>query len=108
MRRVVIALCLGMVLPIYVGASANAADMVYKAPPAPRAPVAEPLPPGPSRYYADYGWFSGGWPYGPDGGYGPFSDCNGTRCYIGRPGRRHYGQYYYGPTGGYYRGGWYN
>ena len=101
MRKGVIAVCLMVLSPICAGGSANAADLVYKAPP---AAVVAPPPPGPSRYYADYGWFWGGWPYGPDGGYGPFYDCNGSRCYIGPPGRRHYGQYYYGPTGGYYRG----
>jgi hypothetical protein len=111
MRKPVIAVCLAAVSLIYVGGSANAADLVYKAPP---APVAEPPPPGPSRYYSDYGLFYGGWLYGPSGGYGPFADCNGSRCYIGPPpgdgpyGRRRYGQYYYGPTGGYYRDGWYN
>jgi hypothetical protein len=114
MRKPVIALCLAAVSLIYVGGSANAADMVYKAPP---APVAEPPPPGPARYYSDYGLFFGGWGYGSLGGYGPFADCNGSRCYIGPPAsadvgytkvRRHYGQYYYGISGGYYRDGWYH
>jgi hypothetical protein len=111
MGKPVVALCLAAVSLIYVGGSANAADLVYKAP---RAAVAEPPPPGPARYYSDYGLFFGGWGYGPSGGYGPFADCNGSRCYIGPPsgdgsyGRRRYGQYYYGLSGGYYRDGWYN
>ncbi len=103
MRKRIIALCLAAVSLIYVGGSANAADLVYKAPP---APVAEPPPPGPSRYYSDYRLFGELWT-----GYGPFYDCNGGRCYIGPPspdGRHRYGQYYYGSTGGYYRDGWYN
>ena len=101
MARLVTALCLVSLVTIYAGSPAGAADMrpVYKAPP---AQVAEPMPPGPSRYYSDY------WNYGFWSGYGPFADCNGGRCYIGPPfqrgphGRRQYGQYYYGPTGGYY------
>jgi hypothetical protein len=111
MGKLVIALCVAALSLIYVDGSATAADMVYKAPP---APVAAPPPPGPTRYYSDYGWFYGGWDYGPVGGYGPFADCNGTRCYVGPPsdygpyGRRRFGQYYYGVSGGYYRGGWYN
>ena len=106
MRKLVIALCIGAAPIIYVSGQASAAELtpVYKAPP---AQVVEPPPQGPTRYYSDYGWFSGSWPYGWYGGYGPFADCNGSRCYIGPPpdgGRRHFGQYYYGPTGGYYRG----
>ena len=107
MRNPVIALCLGAVSLICVGGSANAADMVYKAPPA--AVVDEPPAPGPSRYYSDYRLFGELWT-----GYGPFYDCNGGRCYVGPPSpdgrsaRRHFGQYYYGSTGGYYRGGWDN
>ena len=113
MRKLVIALWLAAISFVYAGGYATAADMapVYKAPP---AAVAEPPPPGPTRYYSDYGLFYGGWLYGSSGGYGPFADCNGSRCYVGPPpaygssGRRHYGQYYYGVSGGYYRDGWYN
>jgi len=101
MRKLVIALCLAAVSSIYMDRYALAADMspVHKAQP---AEVAQPLPPGPSRYYSDY------WNYGFWSGYGPFADCDGGRCYISVPyvherhARRHYGQFYYGPTGGYY------
>jgi hypothetical protein len=105
MRKLVIALCLGAAPIIYVSGQASAAELTstYKA----RGTQVVELPPqGPTRYYSDYGWFWGSWSYGPYGGYGPFADCNGSRCYVGPPleGRRHFGQYYYGPTGGYYRG----
>lgn len=105
MRKLLIALCLGAVSICDVGGQASAAELapVYKAPP---SQAVEPAPQGPTRYYSDYGWFGGSWPYGWYGGYGPFADCNGARCYKGPPpdGRRHFGQYYYGWTGGYYRG----
>jgi hypothetical protein len=99
MRKLAIALCLATVSPVYLGGYANAADMVYKAP----APVMAPAPAPAQRsssYYWDYGWFTG---------YGPFLDCGGGRCYVGPvyqrgPRGRQFGQYYYGPTGGYYHG----
>jgi len=91
------ALCLAAASPIYAGA-ASAADMVYKAPP----PVYQAAPEAPRyhRYYWDYGWFTG---------YGPFLDCGGSRCYVAPvyqrgPRGREFGQYYYGPTGGYFHG----
>ena len=57
-------------------------------------------------YYSNGYWFGGGW-------YGPYRDCNGSRCYLGPPyvyrryqGRRVYvpTPYYYGYGGGYYHG----
>src|SRR5271165_5553144 len=59
-------------------------------------------------YYSDGGFY---------GGYGPYYDCNGYRCYIGPPyiRRRYHGHYYrvpglyyYGPYGGYSRVAPYN
>lgn len=94
MRKLALALCMTVVPLVYAGTPANAADMVYKAPP---AAVAEPARPGPSHYYPD--WYDWGF----HSGYGPFADCNGTRCYVGPPTNRRYGTYYYGPRGGYYR-----
>jgi hypothetical protein len=80
---------------------ASAADLKINAPPV-HAAAACPE----SRYYSDL------LPYPFSGGYGPFCDCNGGRCYVGPPpsyqqaSRRNYGfgQYYYGRYGGYYSG----
>ena len=113
MRKLVIALWLAAISFVYAGGSANGRRYyaVYKAPP---AAVAEPPPPGPTRYYSDYGLFYGGWLYGSSGGYGPFADCNGSRCYIGPPpadGPLQPASLWpilLWPAGGYYRDGWYN
>jgi|HubBroStandDraft_5_1064220.scaffolds.fasta_scaffold1132980_1 hypothetical protein len=81
MRKLVITFCLAAAALMYVAASTTA-QAAY--------------------YYGDYWGF---------GGYGPFQDCNGQRCYIGPPYTyRHYhghyyavpGVYYYGQGGGYY------
>jgi hypothetical protein len=88
MRKLVIMFCLAAAALIYVGASTTAHAYYY---------------------YNDYGFFNNG--------YGPYYDCNGQRCYIGPPYtyRRHHGRYYrvpgqyfYGPTGGYFHGYPYN
>jgi hypothetical protein len=101
MQRLIIAVGVAAVSLTYLGGYASAADMVYKAPPA--AAVAPPPERAhASNYFWDYGWFTG---------YGPYDTCaGGARCYVGPPvernarGRVQFGQYYYGPTGGYYHG----
>jgi len=105
MRKLVIALSVAAAIPlVYVGGSANAADMSYKAPPPAREAEPAPAPRGPSHYYVDWWWWDW-WP-APGNGYGPYAECDGGRCYIGPPytnegRRREYGQYYYGWKGGY-------
>jgi hypothetical protein len=66
----------------------------------------------PSSAKADY--YGGFW-YGLFGLYGPYYDCNGSRCYMGPPYtyerhnghlRRVPGLYYYPPYSGYNAHGW--
>jgi hypothetical protein len=94
MRKVFLS-AVGVLALVGVAAPALAADMAVKVRAAPV--VTEQYASGPARYYYD------GYYYYWAPGYGPYYDCNGSRCYGDRIGYRYGGgQFYYGPTGGYY------